>query len=165
MIETIKAIGAETDFFTRWAGQQAKVENTRQALAVSTQFLAAIPPLLTALNTALILGLGAWQVMHGALTIGMWVAFQSLLVSFLGPVNSLVLLGSTLQEVEGHLNRLEDVWHYPTDRQLEAFRTNAPHYATRLNGEIELHDVTFGYSRLEAPLIDKLNLRLKPGDR
>ena len=37
--------------------------------------------------------------------------------------------------------------------------------ASELAGYLELRNVTFGYSRLDAPLIYKLSLRLRPGDR
>jgi ABC-type bacteriocin/lantibiotic exporter with double-glycine peptidase domain len=117
MIETIKAAGAEADFFARWAGYLAKTETARQELNISTELLNLVPPVLTALNTALILGLGALQVMDGSMTIGMLVAFQTLAASFIGPVNTLVYLGGSLQDTQGYLDRLNDVLRYPVDRQ------------------------------------------------
>lgn len=166
MIETLKATGAETDFFARWAGYRAKAENVRQELIVATELLNAVPTLLTALNAALILSLGAWQVMNGTLTLGLLVAFQSLAISFLAPVNSLVLLGSTLQEMHGNLDRLDDVLRYPTDpiNQIEG-RPLSSAAPARLSGYIELRHITFGYSRVEAPLINDFSLRLNPGAR
>lgn len=166
MIETLKATGAENDFFARWAGYQAKAENVRQELTVSTEILNAAPTLLAALNSAIILSLGAWQVMIGALTPGLLVAFQSLAVSFLAPVNSLVLMGSALQETHGNLDRLDDVLRYPTDRifQVEALPLSSATPA-RLAGYLELRHITFGYSRVEAPLIQDFSLSLKPGSR
>lgn len=166
MIETLKATGAETDFFARWAGYLAKAENVRQELAASTEFLDAVPALLTTLNSALILSLGAWQVINGSMSLGLLVAFQSLAASFLAPVNSLVLLGSTLQDTHGNLDRLDDVLRYPTDRtfQIEAPQLSAAAPA-RLAGYLELRNITFGYSRVEAPLIENFSLQLKPGSR
>ena len=164
-VETIKAGGAEADFFARWAGQQAKVLNAEQRLGLSSQLLSAAPPLLLALNTTAILTIGGLRVMDGSLTMGMLVAFQSLMVSFIEPVNRMVTLGSTLQEVEGDMKRLDDVLRYPGDPQ--AGERDSPHETARakLSGSLELRGVTFGYSRLEAPLIDGLDLTVKPGDR
>src|SRR5581483_8696492 len=87
--------------------------------------------------------------------------------SFSQPITSLVNLGGSALETEASLNRLDDVLNYPTDPVLAAYSTQAPttQGTTRLAGQLELRDVTFGYSRLEPPLIEHLSIRLRPGAR
>jgi NHLM bacteriocin system ABC transporter peptidase/ATP-binding protein len=163
IIETLKATGSESDFFVRWSGQQAKVTNAQQELAMSSVMLSAVPPLLLALNTALILGIGARRVIDGFFTMGMLIAFQALMASFMAPVNELVDLGGRMQEVAGDFGRLDDVLHHAADAQVEFASSNAA--ADRLQGKLELRNVTFGYSRLEPPLIKDFNLVVLPGQR
>ena len=167
-IETLKATGSESDFFSRWSGHQAKAVNSFQQLEVSTQLLSAVPPLLLAVNTALILGLGGFRVMDGHLTMGMLVAFQALMLAFITPVNRLVDLGSTLQEVTGDMNRLDDVLRSPADpaATVEIAANEIGDAApVKLAGGLVVRNVTFGYSRLEPPLIDGFSLALTPGSR
>ena len=164
-IETIKSTGSEADFFARWSGAQAKVVNTRQALAAPTQLLTAVPPLLALLNTTAILTVGGLRVMEGDLTVGTLVAFQSLMVSFIQPFNDFVNLGSQLQDAEGGLVKLEDVLRNPTDRHLDGEDGPAPDGPAKLAGRVELRNVTFGYSRLEPPLIEGFSLTIEPGQR
>ena len=181
-IESLKASGAEADFFARWAGQQAKVMNADQKLQLQTQLLSAVPPLLLALSTALILGVGGSRVMEGVLTMGMLVTFQALMNSFITPVNRTVTLGATLQEVRGDMNRLDDVLRAVEDPNAETdvgAALDVTAYArvtsvdeghvgsarAKLTGRLELCGVTFGYNRLDAPLIEGLDLTLRPGSR
>jgi NHLM bacteriocin system ABC transporter peptidase/ATP-binding protein len=163
-IETLKATGAEGDFFARWAGHHAKVANGEQHLGASTQFLDSVPSLLTAATHVAILGVGALRVMDGHLSMGLLVAFQSLMGSFLQPVNEMVRLGGTLQEIEGDLARLDDVHNYAQDPSFAGKPAgNATDTDVRLGGQVELHDLTFGYSKLEPPLVENLSLVIKPG--
>ncbi len=166
-IETLKATGSESDFFARWSGQQAKVVNAHQRLQLTTELLGAVPPLLLTLDTALILGVGGLRVMDGQLSMGMLVAFQSLVLLFLSPVNRLVTIGGALQEVRGDMARLDDVLRARTDPAAEVedgfeLAADAP---AKLSGALELRGVSFGYSRLEPPLIEGLDLVLSPGRR
>lgn len=183
-IETVKASGLESDLFTKFAGYYTKAVNSQQILGLQTQILTVLPTLLTALATASILVIGGFRVINGSLSIGMLVAYQLLASNFLNPVNNLINFGSTLQELEADLDRLDDVLKNPLDRsnnthgkEIEKTSQNnnngkspllpAPHAppAFRLQGSIELKNLTFGYSNLETPLIENFNLTIKPGQR
>jgi NHLM bacteriocin system ABC transporter peptidase/ATP-binding protein len=163
-IETLKASGSESDFFARWSGFQAKVVSAEQEFGASSQFLSALPSLLTSLNVIGVLALGGMRVLDGFLTIGMLVMFQSLLSSFIDPVNKIVSLGAKLQEATGDLGRLEDVLRYPASVSLDADASPGDNEEL-LEGWVEVDSVTFGYSRLEEPLIRDFSVKLKPGGR
>ena len=166
MIETLKASGGESDLYARWSGYQAKVVNARQDLERYTQMLDAVPPLLAAVNTALILGIGGLRVMDGAISLGALVAFQALMISFMAPVNRLVSLGGRLQTVEGDMNRLDDVLRYPPEPGIEGEPGPPPtDFPVKLAGRLELKNVDFGYNRLDAPLLQSFSLKLTPGAR
>lgn len=171
-IETLKASGGESDFFAQWSGYQAKVVNAIQEMGSSSIVLAVLPSLLTGLNTVLILSFGGLRVMDGFLTMGALVAFQSLMQSFLRPVNNLVGLGGRLQELSGDMNRLDDVLKYKRDSLLQDDAkpggTTSPAVGTskyKLDGRLELKNITFGYSTLEGPLIKNFSLSMRSGSR
>ena len=168
-IETLKAMGGESSLFARWSGYQTKVVNIRQELERYTQILDAVPPLLLALNSAIILGLGSLRVMNGAMSLGGLVAFQLLMISFLNPVSRLVSVAGKLQTAQGDMNRLDDVLGYAVDPalgiEMEGDELPSLELPVKLSGRLELRDVTFGYSALSPPLLDGFNLTLTPGAR
>jgi ATP-binding cassette, subfamily C, bacterial len=173
-IETIKAAGSESDLFARWAGYNAKVINAQQSLESINQSLSVLPIFLHATATLLVLIIGGLRVMEGTLTIGMLIAFQSLMNSLLEPVHQLVNFGSTLQELSGNLKRLDDILQNPIDPELsiddspmsDNSNTNAEILpCPQLHGHLELREVTFGYSHIDPPLIKDFSLIVNPGQR
>jgi ATP-binding cassette subfamily C protein len=174
-METLKASGLESDFFARWAGYYTKAANAQQELGLINRTLGILPSLLSTLTAMSLLVIGGLRVLDGDLTIGMLVAFQLLMQSFQQPVNNLVRFGSILQDLQGNLQRLDDVLSNPIDPQLAPSSSSlTPHpsplpdslpLTPRLQGYIELQNITFGYSPLEAPLIETFNLSIKPGQR
>ncbi|MEM9213199.1 MAG: ABC transporter transmembrane domain-containing protein [Cyanobacteria bacterium P01_F01_bin.150] len=119
-METLKASGLESDFFTKWAGYYAKSLNARQEMDGLAQRISLVPSFLTGISTMLLLVIGGLRVMDGVLTIGELVAFQSLMQQFTQPVQQLIKLGGDVQELEGTLSRLDDVLQNPTDVLLKA---------------------------------------------
>jgi ATP-binding cassette, subfamily C, bacterial len=180
-METLKASGLESDFFTRWAGYYAKSLNARQDMDSLNQRLGTLPGFLSALSTMLLLVVGGFHVMDHTLTIGELIAFQSLMLQFTQPVNQVIKLGNDLQELRGSMARLDDVLRNPTDPLLDAApvrqlatpvvasaigtSTGTAVGASKLQGYLELRNLSFGYNRTAPPLIHNLNLSLKPGQR
>ena len=166
MIETIKANGDESDFFSKWAGYQTKVLTASQETTLWAMSVKMLPTLLSGINGALIMTIGGFSIMEGAMTAGMFMAFQHLMGSFEAPVNALVGLGSTLQTTEMQMQRLNDVRCYEVDSlnfpsEEEEAKKSFP--GERLSGEISLEEVSFGYSPLEPPLLEHFNLHAAPG--
>ncbi len=142
-------------------------------MQLTTTFLSAVPPLLLSINSALVLGVGGVRVIDGQLSIGMLIAFQALMLAFLNPVNRMVDLASSLSEVRGDMARLDDVLRATRDPYAEELRsderaeclTEGREAPVKLSGRLELRGLTFGYSRLDPPLIDDFSLTLRPGSR
>ncbi|BAY95566.1 MULTISPECIES: NHLP family bacteriocin export ABC transporter peptidase/permease/ATPase subunit [unclassified Tolypothrix] len=172
-IETIKAGAIESDIFSRWAGYYAKLTSAEQEMYQDEQWVSLLPLFLSSVTTMLLLVIGGLRVIDGHLTIGMLVAFQSLMSKFQSPVNTLLSLGTTIQTLNGDMKRLDDVLQNPTDSSLQPIATIEqlpvqyawPVDKCCLQGYVELRNLTFGYSRVEAPLIENFSCTLTPGQR
>jgi ATP-binding cassette, subfamily C, bacterial len=174
MIETIKGTGSETEFFGQWAGYQAKLLVAQQDLARRDQIMVVATDLLAKANSLLVLSIGALRVMDGHLSLGMLVAFQTLMASFIAPIESLSHVGAGLQQLRGELERLDDVLEHERDPIASASPEAEEKLAKqamvslgsqRLSGELELKDVTFGYLPFSPPLVTSLSLHISPGQR
>ena len=164
MIETIKASGAENGFFEKWAGYQASANTQQVKFQKLNQLLGQLPALVSSVCNTAVLMVGVYLAMQGRFTVGMIMAFQGFLGSFISPATSLISAGQSLQEMRTEMERIEDVMRYPTDvPEDEPVNDNCEY--DKLSGNIEMKNVTFGYSRLAEPLIENFNLSLKTGSR
>ncbi len=163
MIETIKSSGAENGFFGRWAGYQASVNTQSVRFTRLSLFLGSLPSLITALANLAVLGLGVMLVIRGEFTVGMVMAFQGFLSSFMAPATSLISAGQSLQEMITQMERVDDVMSYREDPAFDP-KPKSKEYE-KLSGAIELKNVTFGYSRLGKPQITDFSMTVKPGQK
>ena len=163
MIETIKASGAENGFFQKWAGFQASVNAQNVKAAKEQQFIGIIPAFFSTVANYAVLIAGVYLTMDGRFTLGSVLMFQGFLGSFMSPAMTLISAGQTIQEMRTQMERIEDVMEYPDDPSLN----NEPviEKTGKLKGNILIKNITFGYSRLEEPVIKDFSLSLKTGER
>ena len=158
-MESIKAAGAETGFFKYWSGLWAHKFNVNANADKQQAQMALLPVMANALCSVAVLVLGAYLILQGDLTVGMLMAFQGFMGSFLTPVNELVNGSQKIVEMRSQMERVEDVMKYPEDHR----DSEKEILQGKLGGLLEMKHVTFGYSPIQPPLIEDFNLRVEPG--
>lgn len=162
LVETMKSVGGEEEFFRRWASQHAQLLNGQQRAQAPTVLLTAAAPMLGMLNATMILWIGGLRAVEGGLSIGVLIAFQALIRNFTAPVGELAEVGPQVQDLGADIARLRDVDTAAEDPSFSRADSAITH---RLSGSCAVRDVTFGYSRLSRPLIDKLSFVVGPGQQ
>jgi ATP-binding cassette subfamily B protein len=116
--------------------------------------------LLSDLATAAVLGVGAARVASGALTPGVLTAFLLYLGLFFAPVQQLSQVFDGYQQARIGLRRIGDLLRTPTTVPDEG-TLEVP---GRLRGEVELREVGFAYTGADRPALDRVSLRVAPGE-
>ncbi len=187
MIETLKSSGAEQGYFQRWSGFQAGANTQGARFATTDVRLSLIPQMVTSFANVMVLVAGLWLTFQGQFTIGMILAFQGYLQSFVTPAQNLTLAMQQFQEMRTSMERIQDVMDYPEDplskdddyepeatpaekveveddfSDLGIDLSSAQTGLAKLSGAIDLDGITFGYSPLDPPLIENFSLHVKPG--
>jgi NHLM bacteriocin system ABC transporter peptidase/ATP-binding protein len=164
-IETVKATGGESDLFATMTGVHARAISSWIDFQRPTIVLSAMPTFISQAATLAALGTGAALAIDGDLSLGALLAVTVALAGFLGPIATIVNLGSTLQQLLANLIRMEDLFAQPEDPVLRVKPKPSQRGVPKLRGQLELRGVTFGYSRASPPLLRGLDLQLEPGAR
>ena len=163
MIETIKSAGAENGFFARWAGFQANAFSQSVRYAKLNQTLGQLPSLLALFTSNLILFLGIRLIMSGEWTIGLISAFNGYLLAFSTPASSLIQASQQIQEMRTQMERVQDVFKYPLDTEYSDIKALPDEELDKLSGLVEVKHVTFGYNKLDKPILEDFSMRVERG--
>lgn len=158
---TLKASGAENEYISRIMGSYAKTTRLEQKLGKRQEILNAIPQAAGDVTNVLVMMFGGVLVIRGNITSGMLVAYTSLLASFIEPVNKLAEFVKKIQTLKADMSRVEDIMKYEEDRKFG--ETEKVPMTLKLEGEVCLKDISFGYSILEKPLVEDFHFRLPIG--
>ena len=169
MVETIKAAGAENGYFGRWGGYQASVNEAQARTARLNEYLGALPNAVLSIANIMVLVLGIWLIVEGLFTPGALLAFTGFLAAFMNPVTQIITLGQSVQEMRTQMERIEDVMRYEVDVPEEpsgsaaAGSIKSDFGSEKLTGQVDIDNVSFGYSPLEPPIIEGFDLHIEPG--
>lgn len=164
-IESVKAAGAEKEFFRRWSNLYAASYNSDVKINKTVAYLGTLPSLLLTISNTVVLGLGAYYIVAGEMTVGMLMAFQGIMASFTSSSDTVVGAFNSLLTLRANMERMEDVYRADVDPSVvkEDADTGKTVCLGKLKGKLELRNVSFGYNRLGPPLVDDFNLTLEPG--
>ena len=103
--------------------------------------------------------------MNGHFSLGMISAFSGFLKMFMEPATTLISAGQMIQEMRTEMERIDDVMDYPVDCTFADDPISDDVDYSKLKGQIDIKNITFGYSRLAPPLINDFSMSMKPGSR
>ncbi len=156
-IETIKASNAEWRAVERWSGMFTAQMNTDMRLGLTRGVLDSALSGIRILGPALLLLVGAAQVLNGELSLGTMLALNALAVSTLTPLTSLLTSLQELQEAGAHFERLADIVEAEPERK----GGKKPH----LRGEVVLRNVGFRFDPRSPWTLRNMSFAVGPGQK
>jgi NHLM bacteriocin system ABC transporter peptidase/ATP-binding protein len=162
-VESIKASGAEDGIIARGVAAEYKVLEAQQAVAERMLRVGLVPTVLTGLSMIVITGAVMAQIIIGRLDPGDLIAVIALVGMLIAPVTSIVLALSSTVLLRPSLEQIDDVLEADLEDEWEgADNTQAP---SVIRGQLELRDITFGYSRRGPAIVEDISFNLRPGQR
>ncbi len=162
-MDAIKIRGGESDFFSTWSGIYTKTLNQKQKLEKNDLILSVLPVFFQMLAWAALLGIGAFRIIEGTLSIGMLMALGLLQISFLVPISSLVKLSPLILSLKKGSQHLDDI----ENSQVDLIYQSPPKKTdkVKLNGSLEFRNVSFQYSPLSPLIVKDLSFTIQPGQK
>jgi ATP-binding cassette subfamily B protein len=158
-VRVVKGFGQEEQEMRRMEAASEDLFGSRMRMARLT---ARYNPALTAIPSLGLVGVlafGGWLAIHGALTLGTFLAFSSYLAQLTGPVRVLTGLVTIGQEARASVLRVFEVID---SRPVITDKPDAIALPEDANG-ITFEDVKFGYVPSQ-PVLRGLSLRIEPGE-
>ena len=161
-IRVIKSFGRRAHMFERFSGNAHRLQDTAVAKTMMQARVWSQFDLVPNTTLAVVLIIGAIQVARGQLTIGTLVAFVSLQIMLVWPINALGWILANAQEAASAADRVYEVLDTPpsiVDRPDAADVKPA-----EVHGHLRFDNVTFTYGGSSEPVLTGIDLDVRPGE-
>ncbi|MBN7797741.1 ABCB family ABC transporter ATP-binding protein/permease [Parahaliea mediterranea] len=158
--ETVKYFANEEFEARRYDDALAVWEQARRKNRLSLFTLNGGQALIIAVAQTVMIGLAAWQVRAGALTLGDFVLINQFMIQLFMPLG---FLGFVYREIRGSMANIENMFRLLA---LQPAVVDAPGAGAleRTNGPVEFREVSFGYGG-ERPILDRVSFTIAPGQK
>lgn len=158
-VETVKSLALEPQMQQRWETQTRDYAQANFQVQNLQNFSSQCAQLLQKLAGALVIVIGAYQVMSVQLSIGQLIAFNMLAVQALMPMSKLVDLWQQSIRAQVGLMLISDILSLPVEQAAGVAPSNR-----QINGDITLENVIFRYRPDLGPVLCGFSLSLRAGE-
>ncbi|MDX7987777.1 type I secretion system permease/ATPase [Xenorhabdus sp. 12] len=155
--ETLKSLAAEPRFIRRWDSQTEKMVSTSYTVQQWDNRSSHLVMLLQKVTSAVIIWLGASEVLSLHMTIGQLIAFNMMVSHTQQPLAKLVQLWGQFIRSRIAIDKLGDMLNLPTEQQ-------SGNVQVALQGAVSFTDVVFRYQPDLPPAINHFTLDIRPGE-
>lgn len=158
-VETVKSLALEPQIQQRWETQTRDYAQANFQVQNLQNFSSQCAQLLQKLAGALVIVIGAYQVMAVQLSIGQLIAFNMLAIQAVMPMSKLVDLWQQSIRAQVGLMLISDILSLPVEQAVGAAPSNPP-----IRGDITLNSVIFRYRPDLEPVLRHFSLSLRAGE-
>ncbi|MFL5350538.1 MAG: peptidase domain-containing ABC transporter [Hyalangium sp.] len=158
-IQTIKGMGVESRTVQNWSNYYVDTLNVSLERGRLEATVEACNSALRMISPLVLLTVGTYQVLSQHLQLGQMLALNALAVGFITPISNLMAASFRLQLVGSYLERIDDVLESPPEQPPSA-KDRRPH---KLQGGVQLENVSFRYGPLAPLVLQEVSLEVKPG--
>lgn len=156
-IETAKSLSIEPNFTRRWDQQTSDMSHTTFAAGQINSRSEHIVMVIEKLTSAVILWIGASEVLALQLTIGQFIAFHMMVNHASQPLVKLVKLWGDYIRTKVAIEKLAQIINLPTEQTKQADNNT-------LKGHIHLRNISFRYQPDMPYILDNFNLSIQAGE-
>ncbi|EQB4330848.1 peptidase domain-containing ABC transporter [Providencia stuartii] len=156
-IETAKSLSIEPNFTRRWDQQTSDMSHTTFAAGQINSRSEHIVMVIEKLTSAVILWIGASEVLALQLTIGQFIAFHMMVNHASQPLVKLVKLWGDYIRTKVAIEKLAQIINLPTEQIKQADNNT-------LKGHIHLRNISFRYQPDMPYILDNFNLSIQAGE-
>jgi subfamily B ATP-binding cassette protein HlyB/CyaB len=158
--ETVKAMAIEPQMQRRWEEQLAGYVQASFKSQNLGNIANQIAGFISKVSVVLILWVGAYSVIDGALTIGQLVAFNMLAGRVSGPILRIVQLWQEFQQTRVSIEKIGEIMNAPTEAGTAGARTALP----TMHGQVRFESVSFRYSPDRPEVLKGIDIEIKSGE-
>ena len=158
-IQTVKAQNIELRSRWKWQERYARYISTGFKTVITSTLAKSASDFLNKLSRVIIIGMGAYLVLEGQLTLGQLIAFRIIAGYVTSPVMRLATLWQNFQETALSLERLADIVDHPEEGEED--RNNIPMPA--IKGRVKYDNLSFRFKNTGPLQLKNVTTEFDPG--